>query len=139
MTKTYGDLIRIPKFEDRFEYLKLNGVVGDMTFAGSRRLNQMLYKDPRWRSVRNQVIVRDKGCDLAHPDYDLADQAAYVHHINPITIEDILEERPLIFDPNNLITVSFLTHQAIHYSNLDLLPNIDTPRRPNDTCPWKEA
>ena len=139
MIKTYHELIAIPDFKGRFEYLKLIGVVGGPTFGSARYLNQLLYKDPRWRHARNEAIIRDKGCDLAHPDYDLGDQPAYVHHINPITPEDILEDRSNVFDLDNLITVSFLTHQAIHYSNIDLVPTEDTPRTRNDTCPWKEA
>lgn len=139
MTRTYSEMLKYESFRDRFEYLKLSGTVGLATFGGSRQLNQMLYKDPRWRSVRNHVIVRDNACDLGHPDFPLCDQSAYVHHISPITPEDILEERSIVFDIDNLITVSFLTHQAIHYSCVDMLPNLETPRKPNDTCPWKEA
>lgn len=139
MIKTYSEAIALPTFEERFEYLKLTGVVGEATFGSSRYLNQMLYKDPRWRHIRNEAIIRDNGCDLAHRDYDLLGRPAYVHHIEPITPEDILEERSKVFDLNNLITVSFLTHQALHYSNFDLLPKGEIERKPNDTCPWKEV
>ena len=137
MTRYYEELIALPTFEERFEYLKIKGRVGEATFGSHRYLNQLLYKMSEWRSVRNKVIVRDKACDLAHPDYDLGSQPAYIHHLNPITIEDILEHRRIVFDPNNLITTSFITHQAIHYSDKDLLPMIPTDRKPNDTCPWK--
>ena len=135
--KTYEELITIPSFEDRFLYLKLNGRVGSATFGSHRYLNQLLYRMSDWRSIRNQVIIRDAGCDLAHPDYELTNQSAFIHHINPITIDDILERRKCVFDMNNLITCSFRTHQAIHYSNEDMLPSLPIERQPNDTCPWK--
>ena len=137
MLKTYSELIRIPGFEDRFLYLQLKGRIGDTTFGGHRQLNQMLYRNSKWRSVRNQVILRDNGCDLAHPDFEIGGNRAYVHHINPITIDDILKERSVVFDPDNLITVSFDTHQAIHYGGLDLLPKLPIQRLPGDTCPWR--
>lgn len=135
--KTYEELITIPSFEDRFLYLKLNGRVGSATFGSHRYLNQLLYRMSDWRSIRNQVIIRDSGCDLAHPDYELTNQPAFIHHINPITIDDILERHKCVFDMNNLITCSFRTHQAIHYSNEDMLPSLPIERQPNDTCPWK--
>lgn len=137
MVKSYRDLMEIPDFEERFRYLQLNGYVGDTTFGGHRSLNQMLYRNPDWRSIRNKVILRDNGCDLAHPDFEIRGQAPYVHHINPITIEDILEQRRKVFDLNNLITVSFQTHQAIHYGTEDMLPKLPVERKPGDTCPWK--
>ena len=136
MSKSYSELITISTFEDRFEYLKLNGMVGSSTFGSHRYLNQFLYRNPKWRQLRSQIILRDNGCDLGHPDHEIYD-AAYIHHINPITVDDILKENRIVFDPDNLITTSFLTHQAIHYSNVDLLPKPDILRRPNDTCPWK--
>ena len=137
MNKSYLELIQLETFEDRFRYLRLNGAVGESTFGSHRRLNQLLYKMPEWRSVRNKVIIRDNGCDLAHSDFGLGDQPAYVHHINPITLQDILDRNPLIFDLNNLITVSFQTHQAIHYGDEGLLPKLPIERRANDTCPWR--
>ena len=137
MNKSYLELIQLESFEDRFRYLRLNGAVGESTFGSHRRLNQLLYKMPEWRSVRNKVIIRDNGCDLAHSDFELGDQPAYVHHINPITLQDILDRNPEIFDLNNLITVSFQTHQAIHYGDEGLLPKLPIERRANDTCPWR--
>lgn len=137
MVKTYHELIQIPDFEDRFRYLQLKGSVGNATFGGHRSLNQMLYRNSNWRSVRNKVILRDEGCDLAHPDFEIKGQYIYVHHINPITIDDILEERRAVFDLNNLITVSFQTHQAIHYGTEDMLPKLPVERKPGDTCLWK--
>lgn len=137
MTRSYHELITIPDFKERFEYLALKGNVGESTFGSSRYLNQMLYRMPEWRSVRNKAIIRDNACDLAHPDYEIRSQAAYVHHINPITIEDIRDGNPIVFNLDNLITTVFLTHQAIHYGNASLLPELPKDRRPNDTCPWK--
>lgn len=137
MTRTYHEMILLPDFEARFKYLKLDGRVGKATFGSHRYLNQLLYKLPNWRSVRNKVIIRDNACDLAHPDYDLGARAAYVHHINPITIDNILNEDPIIFDMDNLITTSFTTHQAIHYGNDELLMQLPKDRKPNDMCPWK--
>lgn len=135
--KSYRELIEIPDFHDRYEYLKLSGQVGDSTFGSRRYLNQMLYKYPEWRSIRNKVIERDKACDLAHPDFEINDQPAYIHHINPITIDDILNRDSKVFDLNNLITTTFDTHQAIHYGSERMLPKLPVERRPNDTCPWR--
>lgn len=137
MIRSYEELVSIPSFKERFEYLSLDGRVGSATFGSHRHLNQLLYRMSEWQSVRNKVIVRDMACDLAHPDYDLGSQPAYIHHINPITIDDILNKRRVVFDLNNLITTSFITHQAIHYSNIELLPSLPVDRKPNDTCPWK--
>ena len=135
--KSYHEMMELDSYEDRFEYLKLNGAVGNSTFGSHRYLNQLLYKMPQWRSVRNHVIVRDSGCDLAHPDYQIMAQPAYVHHINPITIEDIQNGNPLVFDPDNLVTTIFQTHQAIHYGDQNLIQKLPVERKPNDTCPWK--
>lgn len=137
MTRSYAELITIPSFEDRFEYLKIKGNVGEATFGSQRYLNQMLYRNPQWKSIRNKVIIRDNGCDLAHPDYEINGQAAYIHHINPITIDDIVNENPKIFDMNNLVTTTFQTHQAIHYGSRDILLLNPIERKPNDTCPWR--
>lgn len=137
MTRSYSELITIPDFKERFKYLSLKGKIGEATFGSHRYLNQMLYKMPMWKSIRNKVILRDEACDLGHPDFQLNNQPAYVHHINPITIDDIKENRACVFDMNNLITVSFYTHQAIHYGDEALLPELPIVRMPNDTCPWK--
>ena len=137
LTKSYSECIKLESFEERYKYLRLNGTVADMTFAGHRHLNQVLYQSPEWRRVRRDVIARDGGCDLAHSDRPIFKQV-YIHHINPITIEDIEKRSPRIFDMENLICVSFDTHQAIHYGDENMLiPTKPTERKPNDTCPWK--
>lgn len=135
--KTYSELITLPTIEDRFDYLRLNGQVGIETFGSQRHINQNLYiRDTRWKRVRNQVIVRDDGCDLALPEFKIFGKVI-VHHINPLTLEQFMNNDPLIFDPENLICVSFNTHQAIHYGDISLLPSLPIERRPNDTCLWR--
>lgn len=138
LSKSYSELILLPSFKERFDYLQLKGTVGDSTFGGHRYLNQVLYRDSEWKSVRRGIIIRDNGCDLAHPDHELIFQSAFVHHMNPITVDDILQRDPKVFDPENLITVSFRTHQAIHFGSEDLLSKDPVERKPFDTCPWKE-
>jgi len=137
MSKSYHELMALDSFEARFEYLKLNGRVGSATFGSHRYLNQMLYRNPEWKSIRSQVIIRDEACDLGCKDYQINGQPAYVHHINPITIDDILNGDPKVFDKDNLITTTFQTHQAIHYGNADGLIKLPAERKPNDTCPWR--
>lgn len=134
--KTYHELISLPTFKDRFEYLKLIGVVSDETFGGHRYLNQLLYKSSRWKSSRRKVILRDDGYDLAHRDYPICGNI-YVHHINPITIEDILNDDPFVFDLENLISSSHQTHNAIHYGDFELIDKSPIIRTKNDTCPWR--
>ena len=135
--KSYSEMIRLNTFLERFEYLKLKGKVGDETFGYSRYLNQHFYHTREWKNVRDQVIIRDNGCDLAIFDREIRDRIL-IHHINPITEEDILDRNPLVFDLDNLVCVSKLTHDAIHYGDSNLLPS-DTIviRTKNDTCPWK--
>lgn len=135
--KTYSELVKLETFDERYEYLKLNGRVGEDTFGSKRYLNQMLYKSDEWKSIRNKIIVRDNGCDLGIKGRDL-DSKVIVHHINPITIEDVLNRNPKVFDKNNLITVSHMTHEAIHYGDESLLVLDPVERRKNDTCPWKK-
>lgn len=135
MMKTYEELIAIPSFEDRLKYLSLSGKVGEMTFGGHRALNQTLYRSPEWKRVRREVILRDNGFDLAHPDYPIG-SVIYIHHITPISIEDLIEGRPTVFDLDNLVSVSFGTHQEIHYGTCTN-KWIYQERLPNDTCPWK--
>lgn len=134
--KCYSELIQMRTFQERFEYLKCDGFIGETTFGGHRYLNQILYNSDRWKKVRREVIIRDNGFDLAHPDYPIGGNI-YVHHLNPITIDDILEEHYCVFDPNNLISTSFQTHNAIHYGSEEMLVKEPVTRRPNDTCPWK--
>ena len=136
MLLSYSDLITLPTFTERYRYLKQSGIVAEETFGGHRYLNQAYYKSPEWRRVRNEVIIRDKGCDLGVEGYEIADRI-YVHHINPITEDDILDRSPALFDPENLICVSFNTHQAIHYGDESLLPIISfNERTPGDTKLW---
>lgn len=137
MSKTYDELITLPTFKERFDYLKLNGFVGKETFGFDRYLNQVLYRSYEWKQTRKQVILRDNGCDLGIDGREIFGKIL-VHHINPITLEDINNRNPEIFNLNNLITVSFDTHQAIHFGSYELLPKDPVERKPNDTCPWKQ-
>lgn len=134
--RRYRDLKRIPSFEGRYEYLRIGGLVGESTFGFDRYLNQLLYASDRWKKVRNEVIIRDNGCDLGIEGYDLHNKII-VHHMNPITIEDVTEVRDDIFNPEYLICVSQRTHNAIHYGDQSLLPQLPIERRPGDTCLWK--
>lgn len=136
MIRCYSDLIQIYSFIDRYYYLKLHGIVGEDTFGFDRYVNQALYKSPRWRRTRNEVIIRDNGCDLGVEGFELSNYII-VHHMNPITLEDIEEERDYIFDPEYLISCSSRTHKAIHFGDENLLPKEPTIRKPNDTCLWR--
>lgn len=135
--KTYSELILLPTFEERFEYLKLSGGVGMETFGANRYLNQIFYGTPEWKRARRDIIARDEGCDLAHSDRPIGTKI-YVHHINPITVEDILNRRECLFDPENLISISFNTHNAVHYGDASLLiPSSPIERKPFDQAPWR--
>ena len=134
--KTYSELITIPTFEERFEYLQLKGSVGKDTFGYDRYLNQVLYRSPEWKRLRNKIIIRDNGCDLACYGYDIYDKVL-IHHLNPITVEDALTRSRKVFDPDNLVCVSHSTHNAIHYGAADLLVTGPIIRTKNDTCPWR--
>lgn len=134
--KSYSELMLLKTFEERFEYLKLNGIVGEQTFGGSRQLNQTLYSSPEWKSFRRKIVLRDGGFDLACEDH-LINGTVYIHHINPLTIEDVAKRSSSIFNPENVISVSYDTHQAIHYGDKNLLHLDYVPRKPNDTCPWR--
>lgn len=145
--KTYQELIQLETFEERFEYLRLAGTPGYITFGGHRLLNQMLYKSPIWESVRQRVIARDNGCDLAiqdrpicprdHEDWKKKKDILIVHHINPITIEQVTNNDPAVYDLNNLVCVSEKTHKAIHYGDgRNLMPSKPIERRPGDTKLW---
>lgn len=137
LIRTYSELITIPTFEERFEYLKLNGSVGLETFGHDRYLNQILYNSPEWRRFRPEIIVRDNGCDLACEGYEIFGKIL-IHHINPITAKDILNRNPKVFDPENVITTVHNTHNAIHYGDENLLITAPIERSRNDTCPWKK-
>ena len=135
--KTYSELITLPTYKERYKYLKLDGRVGSDTFGFDRHLNQMVYqKDPRWKRARDQVIIRDNGCDLGVEGYEIFGKII-VHHMNVVTLEDILEDRDWIFDPEFLICTTHNTHNAIHYGDENLLVLDPVVRKPNDTCPWR--
>lgn len=134
--KTYSELMEIPSFIERYRYLRIGGSVGRETFGSDRYLNQILYNSPEWRSFRREIIVRDNGLDLACDGFEI-NETIYVHHIDPITVEDVLNRDPKIFDPENVVTTRFMTHQAIHYGDEGLLMLEPVERRPNDTCPWR--
>lgn len=135
-TKTYSELIRLEKYMDRYQYLMLSGRVGQETFGYERFLNQSLYKSYEWRSVRDEVIVRDHGCDLGMEGYEIYG-SIIVHHMNPITMDDIQNRNEDIFNPEYLVSTSFSTHNAIHYGDELLLITEPIIRTKNDTCPWK--
>ena len=145
--KSYSEMSMLDSFEERYEYLKLKGSVGKETFGCDRYLNQMLYNIPEWKNLRADIIIRDDGCDLGIPGRQICPDKingkiprtsnVYIHHINPITKEDIINRDPKIFDPENLICCSFRTHQAIHYGDSSLIQKDWVPRKPNDTCPWR--
>lgn len=135
--RTYSELIKLPTFEERFEYLRLSAIVGDPTFGYERFLNQVFYRSPEWKRIRNEVIRRDNGCDLAIEDRSIIDRIE-IHHITPITSDDIENNGDLLYDLNNLICTSPNTHKAIHYGDMSLITRSEPiVRRPNDTCPWK--
>lgn len=136
--KTYSELITIPTFVDRFRYLKLDGQVGIGTFDHDRFMNQELYQSMKWRRFRRGIIIRDGGCDLAHEDY-LLDKWIIIHHLNPLTIEDIRRQDPKIFDPENVVCTCRRTHNAIHYGDEHLLMTEPVERTPFDTCPWRKV
>lgn len=136
MIRTYSELMTISSFEERFEYLKLHGKVGESTFGFDRHLNQVLYRCDEWRTVRQEVIIRDNGYDLGHKDYPI-NGLIIVHHMNPLTIDDILERNPDIFNPEYLISTAKLTHDAVHFGDASLLPKPPVERFKWDTCPWR--
>lgn len=134
--RSYNELILFPTFEERFEYLQLSGEVGAATFGGSRYLNQNFYRTREWKRIRDQVIIRDMGCDLACPEYPI-DGLIYIHHINPLTIDMIERSDSMLVLLDNLICTSYATHNAIHYGSLETIRSPFVERRPGDTCPWK--
>lgn len=136
MIRTYSELISIPKFEDRFKYLMLGGGVGEETFGFDRYLNQVFYHSAEWKQIRNDVIVRDMGCDLAFPDREIFGRIL-VHHMNPISLKDIANRSEFLLNPEYLISTCKRTHDAIHYSDESILYEEPIVRRPGDTCPWK--
>ena len=137
--KIYSELITLPTFEERFEYLRLDGVVGRETFGFDRYLNQLFYqRHPKWKSIRDYVILRDNGCDLGMEGYEI-NSKILVHHMNPITIEDLERESEYLLDPEFLISTCLNTHNAIHYSDKNLLVTGPIVRSKYDTCPWRQC
>lgn len=134
--RTYSELVRLSTFEERFRYLKLGGLVGKDTFGFDRYLNQEFYRSKEWKEIRDFVIVRDNGCDLGMDGYEIVGRI-YIHHMNPITVNDIVHSSDFLLNPDYLICVSHNTHNAVHYGDEDLLVTVPVERRKNDTCPWK--
>ena len=136
MERCYTDLIQLPTFKERYEYLRLGGVVGQDTFGFDRYLNQKFYHSTEWRNIRRDVIIRDEGRDLAMEGYELQGNI-FVHHMNPMVPKDLVDVPDWILNPEFLVCVSKRTHDAIHFGDASLLPQLPTERTPNDTCPWK--
>lgn len=135
--RTYSELIKLPTFMERYEYLKIGGKVGEETFGFDRYLNQIFYGTEEWKAIRNKVITRDGGCDLASLDREISEDRIIVHHMNPITKEDILNRSDFLLNPEYLITTIKSTHDAIHYGDSGLLYSDPIVRSKNDTCPWR--
>lgn len=134
--KTYSELILLPTFKERFRYLKLGGKVGEETFGFDRYLNQKFYKSKEWLSVRDYVIIRDNGCDLAMEDRPI-ESRIIIHHLNPITRDDIINQTEFLLNPEYMICTIKRTHDAIHYGDESLLFDAPIERTKNDTCPWR--
>lgn len=134
--KTYSELCKLPTFRERYRYLHLDGRVGEDTFGFDRYLNQVFYQSPEWKRVRDFVILRDNGCDLGVPGFEIYGKII-IHHMNPITVEAIRHADESILDPEFLVCVSHNTHNAIHYGDETLLVTEPVVRTRNDTCPWK--
>ena len=134
--RTYSELITIPTFKGRYEYLRLKGIIGEETFGFDRYLNQSFYRSREWMDIRDYVIVRDNGCDLGMPGHEIHGRIL-IHHMNPITKEDILRRSEFLLDPEYLISTIKLTHDAIHYGDENLLMDEPIVRTKNDTCPWR--
>lgn len=137
LIRSYSELILLPTFEERFEYLKLGGSIGVDTFGFDRYFNQRFYRSDEWKNIRDKVIVRDNGCDLGIDGYDIFGERIIVHHLNPITLKDLETNTSFLLNPEYLITTTHRTHNAIHYSDKSLLNLSPIIRSRNDTCPWK--
>lgn len=135
--KRYSELIQLPTFEERYKYLRLGGKVGEETFGFDRYLNQIFYKSREWLALRDKIILRDHGCDLGISGREVF-KRIIIHHMNPLTKEDILNRSDFLLNPEFLISTSRRTHEAIHYSDNSILtPDILPERFANDTCPWR--
>lgn len=137
MIRAYSELLKLGNFKERYEYLKLGGTVGKETFGFDRYLNQAFYSSMEWKACRRNIIIRDNGLDLGCDGYDICG-GIYVHHMNPFTMDDVINRNPNLLDPENLICVSFNTHNAIHYGDESLLITDPIERSKNDTCPWRQ-
>jgi len=135
--RTYSELVALPTFQERFEYLKLGGFVGQDTFGFDRYLNQRFYTSQEWKHIRDQIIFRDNGCDLGVDGYYIQGKI-YIHHMNPLTQDDIVYKTSRLVNPEFLVCVSHSTHNAIHYGDITKIQRDPIVRTPNDTCPWKE-
>lgn len=134
--RSYSELKKFKTFEERFEYLRLDGKIGQDTFGFDRIFNQMFYKSREWKTVRNEVIVRDNGCDLGVEGYEIYGKIL-IHHMNPISLDDIRNSSDFLMNPEYLISTTLLTHNAIHYGDESLIIKAPIERTKNDTCPWK--
>lgn len=134
--KCYSELILLPTIEERYQYLRRCQKPGDRTFGGDRYINQRFYKSMEWRNFRHSIVVRDGGCDLAMEGYPVGNKG-FIHHINPITIDQLSQGNDCLLDPENVILCSFYTHNAIHYGVDRLLHKDLIERKPGDTCPWR--
>ena len=138
MLRCYTDLIQLKTFKERYDYLRLGGIVGQDTFGFDRYLNQKFYHSPEWKRIRRDVIIRDQGRDLGMEGYELQNNV-FVHHMNPISPKDLIDVPDSIMNPEYLICVSKQTHDAIHFGDASLLPQLPNERTPNDMCPWKQV
>lgn len=136
--RTYRELIAFPTFEERFRYLKLSGIVGKETFGFDRYFNQAFYRSREWKRIRDQVVIRDNGCDLGIAGREIYGTTYYIHHMNPITLEDLETHSDYLLNPDYLITTTHATHNAIHYGDESLLIIIPPERFEYDTCPWRQ-
>ena len=137
MIRTYSELSKLKTYEERFDYLRLGGETFGETFGDDRYLNQVFYTSREWKTIRDHVILRDNGCDLGIEDYQIHGKIL-IHHMNPLTQYDILERSDFLLDPEFMICTAFMTHNAIHYGDKDLLILPPVERTPYDTCPWKK-
>lgn len=137
MLRTYSELMSLPTYKERFLYLMLGGTVGRSTFGFERYLNQRFYTSDEWRAIRNQIIVRDNGCDLGVEGYEIYGRI-YIHHMNPLNAKHILDRSDYLLNPEYLISVTLQTHNAIHYGDENYLLLAPVERTKNDTCPWKK-
>lgn len=136
--RTYSEMIKLKTFKERFDYLKLDGTVGNTTFGYDRYLNQQFYRSPEWRRIRDRVISRDNGCDLGVDGKTIYGRLI-IHHMNPVTISDVVSRNGIVLDPEYLVCVGDVTHNALHYGDYSLIPSAPVDRKPNDTCPWKRT